>query len=198
MPRGTRLDATSVLLLASVGLFAWTIRTPYAEAIGTAAIETDTLRVARILFEAAEAHAGTLEGDGDAATFVAELDERLQAAALPAQARPRREASVLAAGLVLVNDTHCFLVTRTPPAPDALEPPLAQPAEVWAWPRAADQAASTVFCVTPGGTVATRNITERYVGADRPPEPGTWRPAKPGERFTYKAYDGGYWRRQPD
>lgn len=198
MLHGTRLDATTLVLVALTGLLWWTIREPYAQAHHTATLERSTLQVAHELFALASETAGSFEDTGVRATFTAEATRRCAAAGLAAGTCPEAADGVPATGLVLQNELCLFLVTRTPPLPDALEAPAALPPEVWAWPRDAEQGVSTVFCVSPEGTVANRNITERYLGGARPPEPGTWRSAKEHGAFVYLAFDGGFWRPQPD
>lgn len=195
MSRGTRLDLTTVLLCALVGLLWWTIRTPYTAADDLATTEQRALATARILLDLAVQPGADFVEHADA--LVADARRRCGEAEMPRQSWPEIEPSMVADGLCLRSDTYLFLITRTPRPPEAPESTAALPPEVWAWPRADSGGLSAAFCVTPQETVATRNIAGRYRGSSQPPEPGTWRKQDEGSGRAYRGFDGNFWRPHP-
>lgn len=196
MRRGTRLDATTLLLVAGVGWLAWTVCAPYAIGQRLAAVEAQARTATRVLFDLA-ADPAWPEAEASAHQALAErLAPACAAAGIPKEAWPRPVAEPAPGGILLRSDAYLFLLARTPPAPSA--PVVRAQPEVWAWPASDATASSAAFCRTADGIMATRNIAGTYRGPERIPEPGTWRRRDPGDGGAYRGLDGSYWRSEPE
>lgn len=198
-----RINVTNCLLLAgAAGLFA-VFRLPYVVGGEIALMERDALAIVRaIVAERAECSAA-LQAPATSpvrATALLKLHERCRLLGVLEPDLPQ----VLAEAkdtMTLASRDYLFLMAQVAaPASAAGDaaPPPAPGIEAWAWPRSPVARARTAFCALPSGVVFTRNLTHRYRGLDRVPEPGTARPRKADAGDEYWGLDGQYWRKHPE
>lgn len=195
MLRAIRLDVTGLLLWAgAIGLLL-TLRSPYVSAGALAAGEQEALAMVRALATAgAAAAAAGAPGDPSARErLLTELHARCTELGLPHASFPELAAADPPDRILLRTPDWWFLLAATP-TPPGDSPPDPPAHEAWAWPRRAEARLSTVFCVRAGQTLWTRNLTQRYLGESRAPEPGGAR-RRPGQTAPeYWGEDDQFWR----
>ena len=98
---------------------------------------------------------------------------------------------------MLRNDDWMFLLAATPSLPGEADG-VPSGREAWAWPIRKEGRLTTTFCCHDGHAWSTRNLTRRYLGERRVPEPGGWRcrPARE-QPPAYWGIDGQFWQPHP-
>lgn len=193
-----RVNVTNCLLLAGTAGLVAVFRLPYAVGGEIALLERDALAITRSIVAMGQEGAaalGVAADGGEPGALIAKLHERCKLEGVLQVDLPQILAQAPTT-ITLGTTDYLFLMASVAP-PDA---PLDAPAEIeaWAWPRSPNARARTVFCASAGGVLFTRNLTHRYRGLDRPPEPGTARPRKRDAGVEYWGADGQYWRPHPE
>jgi hypothetical protein len=193
-----RVNVTNCLLLAgAVGLVA-VFRLPYAVGGEIALLERDALAIVRSMVAMGREGAGALGAaadSGERGALIARLHERCKLEGVPQVDLPQVLAQAPTT-ITLGTADYLFLMANVAP-PEASHGAPAD-VEAWAWPRSPNARARTVFCAGPAGVRFTRNLTHRYRGLERPPEPGAARPRKRDAGAEYWGTDGQYWRPHPE
>ncbi len=193
-----RVNVTNCLLLAGAAGLVAVFRLPYAVGGEIALLERDALAIVRSIVAMGQAGAatlGTAADGGERSALIAKLHERCRLEGVLEVDLPQVLAQAPTT-ITLGSADYLFLMASVAP-PEASHGAPAD-IEAWAWPRSPNARARTVFCAGPAGVLFTRNLTHRYRGLDRAPEPGTARPRKRDAQHEYWGADGQYWRQHPD